>query len=175
MHSVRRKKARARATIPDSARKKRLVLEACLVLLLAAGIYQMIRPLRAEWHYRYAKNAVNAIFQKKLDPRKHPEAMRRAVNELRLGLRLAPSNGEMWACMGDLLFFAGHFQESLNSYKTALRYFRSPSLYTNLGVAYAKVKKYDKAEEALKTTLAFFPGHTDAQKALKVVHALRKQ
>ncbi len=175
MHSVSRKKVKAQATSPDSSNKKRLVLEACLVILLVAGILQIVRPLRAEWHYRYGKNALEAIFQKKLDPRKHPEFMRRAIHEVHQGLRLAPSNGELWACMGDLLFFAGHYQKALSSYKTALRYFRSPSLYTNLGVVYANLKMYDKAEEALKMTLAFFPGHKDAQKALKVVQAMRKQ
>jgi tetratricopeptide (TPR) repeat protein len=155
--------------------KKRLILEACLVVLLAVGIFQMIMPLRAQWYYRYAKNTLDAVFQKKIDPKEHPQVLIRAIYELQRGLQLVPSNGEMWACMGDLLYFTGQYRAAMISQKTALRYFRSPSVYINLGVIYAKLNMYSEAEEALKWALAYCPGQKDAQEALKIVQALRHQ
>lgn len=159
----------ARLTFP----KGRYILEICLVVFLAVAIFEMTKPLRAQWYYRQAKHILNAVAQKKINPREHPQAVLWAIKKIQRGLRLTPSNGKMWSCMGDLLNFIGQNRASLISYKTALRYFRSPSLYINLGVVCVKLKMYDEAEEALNRALAFRPGQKDAQDALKMVKALR--
>jgi tetratricopeptide (TPR) repeat protein len=171
----KREKARAKALYTQGlSPQKRFIAEACLVVLLAAGIYQMIKPLRAQWHYKRGQDIRNAVVSKIIDPKKHPEVMIRAIYELQRGLGLEPYNGEMWSCLGDLFNFTDQNQASMNSYRAALRYFRSPSIYINLGVIYVKLNMYDEAEEALNRALAFSPGQKDALKTLEVVQALRK-
>ena len=175
-HKGIQKRERARTKLGYSQRispQKRFIIKACLILFLAAGIFQMIKPLRAQRHYRYAKNTLDAVIQKKLNPKEHPEVIIRAIHELQRGLRFTPNNGEMWTCMGDLFYFTDQNRSSLSSYRTALRYFRSPSLYINMGVICAKLNMYDEAEEALNWALAFSPDQGQAYKALKLIKALR--
>ncbi len=66
--------------------------------------------------------------------------------------------------MGNAYNRLGQYQEAINNYTTAIKYFpKNPVLYNNLAIAYGKLGKTDDEVLALKKAISLRPRYATAR------------
>lgn len=101
-----------------------------------------------------------------------------AERRYRLALDIQPRLFSAHYNLANLMLRGQRFDQAVEEYRAAIA--SAPSgdtrvagMYNNLGVALAKLQRYDEAADAMSKVLDFAPDNADAQRNLQLVRSLR--
>ena len=99
-----------------------------------------------------------------------------AIAMLEKSLTIDPNSSKAYFLLGRLYYLQGLFEEALSAYNNVytLKPYGSPELFNNLGLLYAKMKRYVDAEDAYTKALKLRSGYPEVHYNLGLL-ALREK
>lgn len=123
---------------------RRLMQISIVLLAISLGILR-IRIFIADTHLKTAE----IIMQIRAYPAAEKEAER--------AVKIDPYNGEAYSYLGGINIYLGKYKEAIKNLKKAEKNWIYIALYNDLGYAYLRTGKIEKAKESFKKNIYFFP------------------